>query len=52
MPVCLPKFDARGLLYAYVAYLDPAPHSTCLVLLSVDSNAFPELSRARAGVAK
>ncbi|CAH8483382.1 unnamed protein product [Heterobilharzia americana] len=37
LPICLPKFDANGFLYASVTYLND---TTCLVLLTVDSSQF------------
>ncbi|CAH8447461.1 unnamed protein product [Schistosoma turkestanicum] len=37
LPICLPKFDANGFLYASVTYLND---SICMVLLSVDSGKF------------
>ena len=44
IPLCLPKFDASGFLHAHVSYISEA---VCLVLVTVDRNAFPELSEAR-----
>ncbi|VDP81817.1 unnamed protein product [Schistosoma mattheei] len=37
LPICLPKFDANGFLYASVTYLND---TTCMVLLTVDSEKF------------
>lgn len=45
-PICLPRFDNSGYLYAYIAYLqEDCP--ACLLLLSTDRNAFFELSGAK-----
>uniref|UniRef100_A0A1I8IQP4 Vacuolar fusion protein MON1 homolog n=2 Tax=Macrostomum lignano TaxID=282301 RepID=A0A1I8IQP4_9PLAT len=43
-PICLPKFDASGNLYAYVCFLD---EELCLVLLTVDGNSFDALAEAK-----
>lgn len=43
-PICLPKFESSGFLHAHVSYIS---EDICLVLLSVDRNAFFELSEAR-----
>ncbi|GFR72861.1 vacuolar fusion protein MON1 homolog A-like [Elysia marginata] len=48
-PICLPKFDATGFLQAYVSYLDEDCQS-CLLLLSVDIEAFYTLSECRAKI--
>eukprot|EP00455_Lapot_gusevi_P035921 TRINITY_DN3983_c0_g1_i2.p1 TRINITY_DN3983_c0_g1~~TRINITY_DN3983_c0_g1_i2.p1 ORF type:complete len:239 (-),score=31.20 TRINITY_DN3983_c0_g1_i2:49-765(-) len=40
-PICLPKFNDQGFLYAYVCYLDEI---TCLILITTDSNDFHNLS--------
>lgn len=48
-PICLPRFDNSGYLYAHVSYLDdncPA----CLLLLSTDRNAFFTLSECKAKI--
>lgn len=45
-PLCLPKFDSSGFLHAYVSYLSEACPA-CLVLITVDRNAFFQLSEAR-----
>ncbi|CAH3104521.1 unnamed protein product [Pocillopora meandrina] len=45
-PICLPRFDNSGYLYAHISYLDdncPA----CLLLLSTDRDAFFELAETR-----
>lgn len=45
-PICLPRFDNSGYLYAHVSYLqDDCP--ACLLLLSTDRNAFFELSECK-----
>merc|ERR1719167_238182 len=45
-PICLPKFDSGGFLHAHVSYLtDDSP--ACLLLLTLDRNAFFDLSAAR-----
>ncbi|CAL1532083.1 unnamed protein product [Lymnaea stagnalis] len=48
-PICLPKFDAAGFLQAHVSYLDDECH-TCLLLLSVDIEAFYVLSECKAKI--
>lgn len=45
-PLCLPRFDMNGYLYAHVSYLtDECP--ACLILLSVDRNDFFVLSEMK-----
>ncbi|KAG5446891.1 Vacuolar fusion protein MON1 A [Clonorchis sinensis] len=44
IPICLPKFDANGFLYANIAFLD---NHTSSVLLSVDSTQFYALEEAK-----
>ncbi|THD19916.1 Circulating cathodic antigen [Fasciola hepatica] len=44
IPICLPKFDANGFLYANIAYLD---NQTSLALLSVDNTQFYALQEAK-----
>ncbi|KAL9984856.1 hypothetical protein ACROYT_G007195 [Oculina patagonica] len=45
-PICLPRFDNSGYLYAHISYLeDNCP--ACLLLLSTDRNAFFELAETR-----
>ncbi|KAJ7379236.1 Vacuolar fusion protein MON1 A [Desmophyllum pertusum] len=45
-PICLPRFDNSGYLYAHISYLeDDCP--ACLLLLSTDRNAFFELAETR-----
>lgn len=46
-PLCLPKFDPSGFLHAHVSYIS---EQACLVLITVDRNAFSELSEARAKI--
>ncbi|KAI8764181.1 vacuolar fusion protein MON1 A [Biomphalaria glabrata] len=48
-PICLPKFDAAGFLQAHVSYLDEECQ-TCLLLLSVDIEAFYTLSECKAKI--
>lgn len=43
-PICLPKFDPSGFLHAHVSYIS---ERICLVVITVDRNAFFELSDAR-----
>ncbi|KAL5971000.1 Protein SAND [Taenia solium] len=44
LPICLPKFNSNGYLYANLSYLD---NHSCLVLLTVDSNQFYALQTSR-----
>ncbi|KAK3712200.1 hypothetical protein QZH41_018431 [Actinostola sp. cb2023] len=45
-PICLPRFDNSGYLYAHISYLqDDCP--ACLLLLSTDRNAFFELAGSK-----
>jgi len=46
-PLCLPKFDSSGFLHAHVSYISA---EICLVLITVDRNAFFELSDARSKI--
>ncbi|BFZ08837.1 hypothetical protein BsWGS_11876 [Bradybaena similaris] len=48
-PICLPKFDAGGFLQAHVSYLDEECQ-TCLLLLSVDIEAFYILSECKSRI--
>lgn len=43
-PICLPKFDSSGFLHSHVSYIS---QDVCLMLITVDRNAFFELSAAR-----
>lgn len=45
-PICLPKFDANGFLYAHVSYLSDDCQA-CLLLLSVERDVFFTLSEAK-----
>ena len=51
MPICLPKFNDKGFLHAYVSYITPTypgPASDlCLVLVSSDRDKFFELSQCK-----
>jgi len=45
-PICLPRFDNSGYLYAHISYLsEDCP--VCLLLLSTDRNAFFTLSECK-----
>ncbi|EDO39191.1 predicted protein, partial [Nematostella vectensis] len=45
-PICLPRFDNSGYLYAHISYLkEECP--ACLLLLSTDRSAFFELAGAK-----
>jgi hypothetical protein len=46
-PLCLPKFDSSGFLHAHVSYIGP---DVCMLLITVDRNAFFELSAARSKI--
>lgn len=48
-PICLPKFDMNGYLHAHVSYLEENS-PTCLLLLSVDRDAFFTLSEAKKSI--
>lgn len=41
VPICLPKFNSTGFLYAYIHFFSPP--DVALVLISADKNAFFEL---------
>ncbi|XP_059475617.1 vacuolar fusion protein MON1 homolog A [Neocloeon triangulifer] len=45
-PICLPKFDASGYLHGHVSYLSDDCQA-CLLLLTVDRDAFFTLSEAK-----
>lgn len=45
-PICLPKFDSDGYLYAHISYLSDNCQA-CLLLLSVEKDAFYQLSEAK-----
>ncbi|KAI8972994.1 vacuolar fusion protein MON1, partial [Pilobolus umbonatus] len=40
-PLCLPKFNSRGFLYAYICYID---EKTTIVVISTDKSTFFEIS--------
>lgn len=46
VPICLPKFDMNGFMYAYITYLSEDCEA-CLILMSSDRHAFPVLSEAK-----
>jgi vacuolar fusion protein MON1 len=46
-PICLPKFNASGFLYAYINFFT---EDTALVLISPDKNAFFELREAKSKI--
>ncbi|XP_017117151.1 vacuolar fusion protein MON1 homolog A [Drosophila elegans] len=48
-PICLPKFDMNGYLHAHVSYL-ANDCQACLLLLSVDRDAFFTLAEAKAKI--
>ncbi|XP_037960455.1 vacuolar fusion protein MON1 homolog A [Teleopsis dalmanni] len=48
-PICLPKFDMNGYLHAHVSYLSDDCQA-CLLLLSVDRDAFFTLSDAKSRI--
>ncbi|XP_073820743.1 vacuolar fusion protein MON1 homolog [Musca autumnalis] len=48
-PICLPKFDMNGYLHAHVSYLEENSPA-CLLLLSVDRDAFFVLSEAKQSI--
>lgn len=50
-PICLPKFNTNGFLYAHVSYL-AEDCQACLMLLSVDRNDFYTLSDATKKITK
>jgi len=47
-PVCLPKFNARGFLYAHVSFLEQS--DVCLLLLTNERDRFFELSETRSKI--
>ncbi|KAK9247084.1 trafficking protein Mon1-domain-containing protein [Lipomyces tetrasporus] len=44
IPVCLPKFNSRGFLHAYIVFFRP---KVALVLISANKDAFYELRKAK-----
>ena len=47
MPICLPKFNARGFLHAYIHFFRA---DVCVVLISADKDAFFEMRAMSASV--
>ncbi|XP_014678038.1 PREDICTED: vacuolar fusion protein MON1 homolog A-like [Priapulus caudatus] len=45
-PICLPKFDSSGYLYAHISYLDDKCN-TCMLLLTVNRDEFFTLSECK-----
>ncbi|KAB0803478.1 hypothetical protein PPYR_00448 [Photinus pyralis] len=45
-PICLPRFDSSGFLYGHVSYL-AEDCQACLILLTVEGDAFSSLSEAK-----
>lgn len=48
LPICLPKFNPNGFLYAYVKFI----HGVALILMSADKNAFFEMKEVSENVIK
>ncbi|ODM96727.1 Vacuolar fusion protein MON1 A [Orchesella cincta] len=46
VPICLPRFDSSGFMYAHVSYL-AEDCQACLILLTTDRNSFFTLSEAK-----
>lgn len=47
-PICLPRFDDTGFLHTHISYVEEGEEcAVCLLLLTVDRNAFFALSEAR-----
>lgn len=46
-PICLPKFNNKGFLHAYVCYITG---NVCLLLISPDKDKFFELSDAKSTI--
>ena len=44
LPLCLPRFNPKGFLYAHVSFVAP---EVCLVLLTAQADGFPQLSACR-----
>jgi hypothetical protein len=44
LPLCLPRFNANGFLYAHVSFVAP---ELCLVLLTPKADGFPAMSECR-----
>jgi len=49
VPICLPKFNSTGFLYAYVAFIAP---KVCLLMLSLKNDTFYELSKCKDSIVK
>lgn len=50
-PICLPKFDATGFLHGHVSYISEDCQA-CLLLLTVQRDAFTTLSQAKHTIAE
>jgi hypothetical protein len=46
-PICMPKFNSRGFLHAYIHFFQP---DICVVLISADKDAFFEMREMAASV--
>ena len=44
IPLCLPKFNSKGFLYAYVSYITS---DVCILLVSPDKSMFFEMAEAK-----
>lgn len=49
LPICLPKFNPNGALYAHISYISEDCEA-CLLLMSVDRESFPILSNAKKNI--
>ncbi|KAL5283498.1 MON1A family protein [Megaselia abdita] len=49
VPICLPKFDMNGFMYAYITYLSEDCEA-CLILMSSDCEAFSVLKEAKSKI--
>jgi hypothetical protein len=49
LPICLPKFDPNGALYAHISYISDDCEA-CLLLMTVDQESFPILSNAKKNI--
>ncbi|XP_070496383.1 vacuolar fusion protein MON1 homolog [Chironomus tepperi] len=49
LPICLPKFDSNGALYAHISYISDDCEA-CLLLMTVDPESFPILSNAKKNI--
>lgn len=50
-PICLPKFEQNGFLYAHISYLDETCN-VCLLMITVDENLFHILSNSHRLIAE